>query len=95
MIEEDRLISGIKASTQEDALERALRPKLLSEYVGQEKIRNQLSIFIEAARARKEPLDHTLLFGPPGLGADPPSMPISSPRRMRRRSICFRPRARL
>ncbi len=68
MIEEDRLISGIKASTQEDALERALRPKLLSEYVGQEKIRNQLSIFIEAARARKEPLDHTLLFGPPGLG---------------------------
>jgi len=68
MIEEDRLISGTKASTQEDALERALRPKLLSEYVGQEKIRNQLSIFIEAARARKEPLDHTLLFGPPGLG---------------------------
>jgi holliday junction DNA helicase RuvB len=68
MIEEDRLISGTKASTQEEALERALRPKLLSEYVGQEKIRDQLSIFIEAARARKEPLDHTLLFGPPGLG---------------------------
>jgi Holliday junction DNA helicase RuvB len=68
MIEEDRLISGTKASTQEEALERALRPKLLNEYVGQEKIRDQLSIFIEAARARKEPLDHTLLFGPPGLG---------------------------
>ena len=68
MIEEDRLISGIKASPQEEALERALRPKLLSEYVGQEKIRGQLSIFIQAARARKEPLDHTLLFGPPGLG---------------------------
>jgi len=68
MIEEDRLISGTKASTQEEALERALRPKLLQEYVGQEKIRDQLSIFIEAARARKEPLDHTLLFGPPGLG---------------------------
>ena len=66
MIEEDRLISGTKASTQEEALERALRPKLLNEYVGQEKIRDQLSIFIEAARARKEPLDHTLLFGPPG-----------------------------
>ncbi|MFN5029116.1 MAG: Holliday junction branch migration DNA helicase RuvB, partial [Burkholderiales bacterium] len=43
-------------------------PKLLEEYVGQEKIREQLSIFIDAARARKEPLDHTLLFGPPGLG---------------------------
>ncbi len=68
MIEEDRLISGTKASPQEEALERALRPKLLSEYVGQEKIRGQLSIFIQAARARKEPLDHTLLFGPPGLG---------------------------
>ncbi|MFN5993742.1 MAG: Holliday junction branch migration DNA helicase RuvB [Betaproteobacteria bacterium] len=48
--------------------ERALRPKLLEEYVGQEKIREQLSIFIDAARARQEPLDHTLLFGPPGLG---------------------------
>ncbi|MEO8104184.1 MAG: Holliday junction branch migration DNA helicase RuvB [Betaproteobacteria bacterium] len=68
MIEEDRLISGVKASPQEEALERALRPKLLSEYVGQEKIRGQLSIFIQAARGRKEPLDHTLLFGPPGLG---------------------------
>jgi Holliday junction DNA helicase RuvB len=68
MIEEDRLISGITASPQEEALERALRPKLLSEYVGQEKIRGQLSIFIQAARGRKEPLDHTLLFGPPGLG---------------------------
>ena len=68
MIEEDRLISGTKASPQEEALERALRPKLLNEYVGQEKIRGQLSIFIEAARGRKEPLDHTLLFGPPGLG---------------------------
>jgi holliday junction DNA helicase RuvB len=68
MIEEDRLISGITASPQEEALERALRPKLLNEYVGQEKIRGQLSIFIQAARGRKEPLDHTLLFGPPGLG---------------------------
>ncbi len=68
MIEEDRLIAGTKASPQEEALERALRPKLLNEYVGQEKIRDQLSIFIEAARGRKEPLDHTLLFGPPGLG---------------------------
>ena len=68
MIEEDRLISGDKASVHEEAQERALRPKLLQEYVGQQKIRDQLSIFIEAARSRKEPLDHTLLFGPPGLG---------------------------
>jgi Holliday junction DNA helicase RuvB len=68
MIESDRLITAIPASPQEEALERALRPKLLDEYVGQEKIRSQLSIFIEAARKRKESLDHVLLFGPPGLG---------------------------
>jgi holliday junction DNA helicase RuvB len=68
MLEPDRLISADKASTVEEAQERALRPKLLDEYVGQEKIRDQLSIFIEAAKGRKEPLDHTLLFGPPGLG---------------------------
>lgn len=68
MLEPDRLISADKVSTVEEAQERALRPKLLDEYVGQEKIREQLSIFIDAARGRKEPLDHTLLFGPPGLG---------------------------
>ena len=68
MIEADRLISGGKASPQEEGEERALRPKLLAEYVGQAKIREQLGIFIAAARNRKEALDHVLLFGPPGLG---------------------------
>src|SRR5512134_344046 len=68
MIESDRLISTAPASAQEEALERTLRPKLLEEYIGQEKIRGQLSVFIEAARRRKEALDHVLLFGPPGLG---------------------------
>jgi Holliday junction DNA helicase RuvB len=68
MIETDRLISATPASQQEEVFERALRPRLLAEYVGQEKIREQLSIFIEAARARREALDHLLLFGPPGLG---------------------------
>ncbi len=68
MLEPDRIISAEKSSTVEDVQERALRPKLLGEYIGQEKIREQLSIFIDAARGRKEPLDHTLLFGPPGLG---------------------------
>jgi Holliday junction DNA helicase RuvB len=63
-----RIISPVPASQQEEVLEHALRPKHLDEYVGQEKIRGQLSIFIEAARKRKEPLDHVLLFGPPGLG---------------------------
>jgi holliday junction DNA helicase RuvB len=66
-IETDRLISAAPAE-QEDAFERALRPKSLAEYVGQEKIRGQLAIFVEAARNRKEALDHVLLFGPPGLG---------------------------
>ena len=65
---EPRIISAAPASQQEEALERALRPKQLDEYVGQEKIRGQLEIFIQAAKKRKEPLDHVLLFGPPGLG---------------------------
>jgi len=67
-VETDRLISAAPSSPQEEAFERALRPKALDEYVGQEKIRGQLSIFIEAARKRREALDHVLLFGPPGLG---------------------------
>jgi len=68
VIETDRLISPAPASVQEEALERALRPKLLADYVGQEKVRGQLEIFIAAARSRRESLDHVLLFGPPGLG---------------------------
>jgi len=68
MIEIDRLITAAPASSQEEILERALRPKQLEEYIGQEKIRGQLQIFIEAARRRSEALDHVLLFGPPGLG---------------------------
>ena len=68
MIETDRLIAVAPESPQEEALERALRPKALTEYVGQEKIRSQLGIFIDAARGRSEALDHVLLFGPPGLG---------------------------
>jgi Holliday junction DNA helicase RuvB len=68
VIEADRLISGGKASPVEEGEERALRPKHLSEYVGQAKIREQLGVFIDAARQRGEALDHALLFGPPGLG---------------------------
>ncbi len=68
MIETDRLITAAASSSQEEIHERALRPKQLEEYVGQEKIRGQLQIFIEAARRRNEALDHVLLFGPPGLG---------------------------
>lgn len=68
MIETDRLIAPAAESPQEEAIERALRPKDLDEYIGQEKARAQLEIFINAARGRSEALDHVLLFGPPGLG---------------------------
>jgi len=68
VIETDRLIAANPASPAEEGEERALRPRQLGEYVGQQKIREQLSIFISAARQRKESLDHALLFGPPGLG---------------------------
>lgn len=63
-----RVVSGAATSPQEEALERALRPKLLHDYVGQAKAREQLEIFIGAAKKRGEALDHVLLFGPPGLG---------------------------
>ena len=63
-----RVVAPKVEGRQEDALERALRPRALTDYVGQEKIRHQLGIFIEAAVRRGEALDHVLLFGPPGLG---------------------------
>lgn len=73
MIKSDNLLSEPRLNTpkkieQEDVLERALRPKFLSDYIGQEKIKEQLGIFITASKNRNEPLDHVLLFGPPGLG---------------------------
>ena len=67
MIEPDRLISADIAPTEE-RLDRALRPTALADYVGQPAVKEQLHIFIEAARKRSEPLDHCLVFGPPGLG---------------------------
>lgn len=67
MIETDRLISP-EASVQEDRFDRAIRPLSLNDYVGQQAVREQMEIFIGAARKRDEPLDHTLVFGPPGLG---------------------------
>jgi Holliday junction DNA helicase RuvB len=67
MIEEDRLITA-NAGQGEEGHDRAMRPKKLADYVGQEECRTQMAIFIQAAMARKEALDHTLIFGPPGLG---------------------------
>ena len=66
--EDARVVDARKSTVAEEAIERALRPKSLEDYVGQVKVREQLSIFIQAAKQRGEPLDHVLLFGPPGLG---------------------------
>jgi len=65
--DEDRIITSSMQNDDVD-IENNLRPKLLADYLGQEKAKEQLSIFIEAAKSRNEPLDHVLLYGPPGLG---------------------------
>src|ERR1700685_2544503 len=67
MLESDRLISANPVLT-EDAIDRAIRPLNLAEYIGQEAVRSQMRIFIDAARNRNDALDHVLIFGPPGLG---------------------------
>lgn len=59
------------AMGDEELVERTLRPQYLREYIGQDKVKDQLKIFIEAAKLRDESLDHVLLFGPPGLGKQP------------------------
>lgn len=64
---ENRLVSPELTQTDSD-IDYSLRPKTLSEYIGQDKVKENLSVFIEAAKARGEPLDHVLLYGPPGLG---------------------------
>ncbi|MCW5574403.1 MAG: Holliday junction branch migration DNA helicase RuvB, partial [Steroidobacteraceae bacterium] len=56
------------AGRDEEAIERAIRPRRFADYVGQDKVKQQLGIFVDAARARAEALDHVLIFGPPGLG---------------------------
>jgi len=66
--EASRLVTPQATTPNEETIERALRPRALEEYVGQQRVREQLQIFIAAARNRQESLDHVLLFGPPGLG---------------------------
>ncbi|HMV72062.1 MAG TPA: Holliday junction branch migration DNA helicase RuvB [Pseudomonadales bacterium] len=67
MIETDRLV-GPAGTRQDEALDRTIRPRMLADYVGQPAVREQMEIFVAAARGRGEALDHTLIFGPPGLG---------------------------
>lgn len=68
MIETDRLVAADAGDNREDVMDRAIRPRRLDEYIGQRAVREQMEIFLSAARGRGEPLDHTLIFGPPGLG---------------------------
>ena len=74
-MEEERIVDPSEISNEEDV---SLRPKTLEEYVGQDKIKENLKIFIEAAKMRGEPLDHVLLYGPPGLGKTTLSMIIAN-----------------
>ncbi len=67
MIEPDRIVTAT-GSSQDEAVDRAIRPKQLADYVGQPQVTEQMEVFIEAARQRKDALDHVLIFGPPGLG---------------------------
>jgi holliday junction DNA helicase RuvB len=66
-LEDARLVGGAPAGAEE-AIDQAIRPRALADYIGQEQVKSQLSIFIDAARMRAEALDHVLIFGPPGLG---------------------------
>ena len=67
-MEEDRIVSPELENNMEERMENTLRPKYLNEYIGQTKVKENMKIYIEAAKKRKEPLDHVLLYGPPGLG---------------------------
>jgi Holliday junction DNA helicase RuvB len=67
MIENDRVVTA-RAGREDETLDRAVRPKVLADYVGQPAVKQQMEVFIEAARRRAEALDHVLIFGPPGLG---------------------------
>ena len=67
-MEEERIISPMLENSTEERLENSLRPKTLDEYIGQDKVKENMRIYIESAKKRNEPLDHCLLYGPPGLG---------------------------
>ncbi|EOH95025.1 Holliday junction ATP-dependent DNA helicase ruvB [Enterococcus haemoperoxidus ATCC BAA-382] len=77
MTEDERLLSA-ETSEGEESLEKSLRPQFLAQYIGQDKVKQELTIYIEAARNREEALDHTLLYGPPGLGKTTMAMVIAN-----------------
>ena len=68
MTAENRIVSGNTEDLTEDLIEKTLRPQMMAHYIGQDKVKNELKVYIQAAKARSEALDHVLLYGPPGLG---------------------------
>ncbi len=74
----DEYLLSPESGENELSLEKSLRPQLLSQYIGQRKVKQELQIYIEAARNREEPLDHVLLYGPPGLGKTTMAMVIAN-----------------
>ncbi|EHL2621476.1 Holliday junction branch migration DNA helicase RuvB, partial [Listeria monocytogenes] len=75
---DERIISSETVDAEEVSFETSLRPQNLSQYIGQDKVKNNLTVFIEAATLRNEALDHVLLYGPPGLGKTTLAMVIAS-----------------
>lgn len=78
MNEEERIVSGEIENFEEQSFEKSLRPQRLNQYIGQEKVKRELTIYIEAAKNREEALDHVLLYGPPGLGKTTMAMVIAN-----------------
>lgn len=79
MLDEERLLSGESLSDSEEIQDQLLlRPRLLKDYIGQEKLKSELSIYLQAAKLREEALDHTLIYGPPGLGKTTLAMIIAN-----------------
>lgn len=77
MVDDERVVSPETADDHEDSVEKSLRPQVLAQYIGQEPIKHELSVYIQAAKQREESLDHVLLYGPPGLGKTTLAMVIA------------------